>query len=145
MLFGDIMKWSLQQLNKFFTQDYEFEETFDFTQEIENISDILGISETKVKGRIKVVEFNTFTFLLNIKCRLILEDARTLEPIDFDLNLDVVETYSVDDTGDDEIRIIETNTVDIRPVVWENILLEKPIRIVKEESPSELDKEEVKE
>lgn len=145
MLFGDIMKWSLQQLNKFYNQNYSFEDSFDFTEEIENISDILGISEVKVIGKIHVLELNTFSFDLNIKCKLILEDARTLDPVDFDIDLDVTETYSVEGKGDDDIRVIETNTVELRPAVWENILLEKPIRIVKEESPSELDKEEVKE
>ena len=44
------MKWSLQQLNKFINQDYSFDATFDFTEEIKNIDDILGISETKVHG-----------------------------------------------------------------------------------------------
>jgi uncharacterized protein len=145
MLFGDIMKWSLQQLNKFYNKDYSFEAGYDFTEEIQNISDILGISEFKVEGHIQVLEYNTFAFDLNIKGTLILEDARTLDPVDYEIDLDVVEIFSVDDNGDEDIRIIDTNTVDLRPVIWENILLEKPIRIVKEESPSELEKEEVKE
>lgn len=145
MLFGDIMKWSLQQLNKFINQDYSFEETFDFREEVKNIDDILSISEIKVTGEIHVLEFNTFEFDLHIQGILVLEDARTLEPVDFELDLDIVEYFAVEDNGDDDIRIIESNTVDLRPVVWENILLEKPIRIVKDESPSELDKEEVKE
>ena len=44
----------------------------------------------------------------------------------------MVETYSVEDYGDDDAIIIETNTVDLRPVIWEHILLQKPIRFVKE-------------
>jgi len=145
MLFGDIMKWSLQQLNKFYDSDFSFEESFDFTEEIKNISDILGISEIKVKGRLKVLDFNAFSFDLKIVGTMILEDSRTLDPIDYDIKLEVNETFGIEDDGNDVIRLIEANTVDLRPVVWENILLEKPIRIVKEESPSELDKEEVKE
>lgn len=144
MLFGDVMKWSLQQLNKFRYQEYSFDANFDFTEEIKPIDDILGISEVKVHGVLNVLEINTFEFNLQINCTLILEDARTLDPVDYVIELDVNETFSVDDNGNDEIRIIETNTVDLRPIIWENILLEKPIRIVKEESPSELDKEEVK-
>lgn len=145
MLFGDIMKWSLQQLNKFYSQDYSFEETFDFQEEVKNIDDILGISEIKVTGVIHVLEFDTFEFDLHIQGTLILEDARTLDPVDFELDMDVVEYFAVEDNGNDDIRIIETNTIDLKPIIWENVLLEKPIRIVKDDSPSELDKEEVKE
>ena len=145
MLFGDIMKWSLQQLNKFYNQDYSFEVTYDFCEEVKNIDDILGISEIKVTGEIRVLEFNTFEFDLHIQGSLILEDARTLDPVDFVLDLDVTEYFAVEDKSDDDIRIIDTNTIDLNPIIWENILLEKPIRIVKNESPSELDKEEVKE
>ncbi|HHX00888.1 MAG TPA: hypothetical protein GX740_06265 [Acholeplasmataceae bacterium] len=126
------MKWSLQQLNKFINQDYSFDATFDFTEEIKNIDDILGISETKVHGKLDVLDLGKFRFELNIKCTLILEDARTLDPVDFLIDLDVVETYSVEDYGDDDAIIIETNTVDLRPVIWEHILLQKPIRFVKE-------------
>lgn len=134
MLFGDFMKWSLQQLNKYKNQDFRFETTFDFTEEIKNIDDILGISETIVKGKLTVLDFDKFRFDLNIKCTLILEDARTLDPIDYLINLDVVETYTVEDNGDLDAIIIESNTVDLRPVVWEHILLHKPIRFVKEET-----------
>ena len=144
MLFGDIMKWSLQQLNKYYDKDFSFETSFDFTEEIKNISDILGISEIKVKGKLTVFEFDTFSFDLIIQGVMILEDARTLDPLDYEIDLEVVETYSVEDNGDYDIRLIEANTVDLRPAIWDNVLLEKPIRIVKEESPSELDKEEVK-
>ena len=132
------MKWSLQQLNKFLNQDYEFETSFDFTEEIENIDDILGISEVKVHGIIHVLSFDKFEFDLHIKCTLTLEDAVTLDPVDFNIDLEVIEVFSVEDNGDDDIILIETNTVDIRPVVWENIILSKPIRFVKDESPDEL-------
>lgn len=134
MLFGDFMKWSLQQLYKYKNQDFRFETTFDFTEEIKNIDDILGISETIVKGKLTVLDFDRFKFDLNIKCTLVLEDARTLDPIDYLIDLDVVETYSVEDNGDLDAIIIESNTVDLRPVVWEHILLHKPIRFVKEET-----------
>lgn len=145
MLFGDVMKWSLQQLNKYINQDYSFDTTFDFTEEIKNIDDILGISETKVHGELHVIDFNKFRFDLNIQCTLVLEDARTLDPVDYPIDIDVVETFSVEDSDDEDVVIIDSNTVDLRPVIWENVLLQKPIRVVKDESPSELEKEEVKE
>ena len=34
---------------------------------------------------------------------------------------------------DDEVNIIEKNTIDLENVVWENILVEKPMRYTKSE------------
>jgi uncharacterized metal-binding protein YceD (DUF177 family) len=49
------------------------------------------------------------------------------------LELDVVEIFDKENE-DDETRLIERNTIDLRGVVWERILLEKPMRVVKGET-----------
>ncbi|MGD9886854.1 MAG: YceD family protein, partial [Bacilli bacterium] len=59
---------------------------------------------------------------------------RTLEPVNYPIDLQVTEIFDTQ-MYDDDSRLIEKNTVDLRPVVWENVYLEKPIRIVKEEIP----------
>lgn len=130
------MKWSLQQLQKYNGKLIEFKSTYDFSEEIKNIADILGISIAEVEGVGQCLYLDKFQFKLKISCILILQDARTLDPVDFPVKLNVIETFDVDATGDDDTRLIEKNTIDLRPVVWENILLEKPIRCVKDESPN---------
>ncbi len=125
------MKWSLQQLNKLVNQDYEFEVSYDFSEEIKNISDILGITETKVKGSIHVIDFNKFRFNLHIKTTLILEDARTLDPVDFEVDLDTEEKFSKEEEQDEEVIVIEANTIELKPLIWEIVLIEKPIRYVR--------------
>jgi len=128
------MKWSLQQLNKYKNQEYTFSTTYDFTEEIKNIDDILGISPIQVDGKLTVLDYDRFQFDLKIKGKLILQDARTLDPVDFLIDLDVVEVYSVEDYGDEDVILIDSNTVDLRPLIWEHVLLQKPIRYVKEEN-----------
>ena len=132
------MKWSLQQLNKFYNQDYNFDVTYDFTEDIKNIDDIISISEVNVHGIIHVLDYDKFEFDLHIKCTMTLEDAITLDPVEFNLDLEVIEIFSVEDNGDDDIILIDTNTVELRPVIWENIIINKPIRFVSNESPDEL-------
>ena len=75
---------------------------------------------------------NRFEFHLSIKGELTLQDARTLEPIAYPISLNVVEVFDKVMDEDEDVRIIEKNTIDLYDVVWENILLEKPIRVVKE-------------
>lgn len=133
------MKWSLQQLHKYNGQPFEIETSYDFSEEIKNIDDILSIHEAKVMGTGINLYQDRFEFILHIECVLVLEDARTLDPVDFIVDLEVVEVFDIDGEEDEDVRIIDKNTIDLRPIVWENILLEKPIRYVKDESSDELE------
>ncbi|MDD3999840.1 MAG: hypothetical protein PHX62_02965 [Bacilli bacterium] len=128
------MKWSLQQLHKYNGESFTFSGTYNFEKEIENISDILGISNVEVEGVGQNLYDDDFKFDLKIRATLILEDARTLDPVDYPLNLEITEIYSPE-LRDDDTRLIEKNTIDLRPLVWEVVLLEKPIRFVIEKLP----------
>lgn len=127
------MKWSLQQLFKYNRQPFEFETTYDFHNDIKNIDDIIDIKETHVVGYGQNVYQDKYQFHLHITTVLILEDARTLEPVDYQLDIEVDEVFDTD-LSDEDTRVIEKNTIDLRPVVWENIILEKPIRFVKDDN-----------
>ncbi|HPN61388.1 MAG TPA: hypothetical protein PLO88_04575 [Bacilli bacterium] len=126
------MKWSLQQLHKYLGRPFTFETTYDFSQEIENLDDVIAISEIHVTGTGKHLFDDCFTFALHIVGNMTLEDARTLDPVIFPIDIHITETFNTQ-LFDDDSRLIEKNTVDLRPVVWEDIYLEKPMRVVKEE------------
>jgi uncharacterized metal-binding protein YceD (DUF177 family) len=44
-----------------------------------------------------------------------------------------VEIFDKVVADDEDVRLIEKNTIDLQDVVWESILLQKPIRVI---SPS---------
>ncbi len=128
-----MLKWSLAQLYKYNGKQFEVEGEYDFHDYIENIDDILDISIAKVKGYGKNVQNDCYIFSLHIECLLTLECARTLDPVPFPINLDVIERFDTDgDPDNDDVNIIEGTTIDLKNVVWENIYLEKPMRIFKE-------------
>ena len=124
------MKWSLQQLYRNGKNPFKFEEEYDFSKRVENIDDILEISKVKVYGVGQNVNDDRYMFNLHIECLLVLECARTLDPVDYPISLDVVEIYDTVDDG--EVNYIEKNTIDLEDAVWENIYLEKPMRVFKE-------------
>lgn len=126
------MKWSLQQLLKLSQQPYEFEETYDFIENINSIDDIISSTLFNVKGTVHHLYDDRYEFNLNIKGELTLQDARTLDPVAYPIDLNVIEVFDKVASDDEDVRIIEKNTIDLYDVVWENILLEKPIRVVKE-------------
>ena len=129
------MKWSLQQLHKYLGRPFTFQTTFDFTKEIENLDDILAISLVQVDGVGQNLYADRFKFDLHIVAVLTVEDARTLDPIEYPMDIKVTEIFDVELYADDT-RVIEKNTIDLHDIVWEDIYLEKPLRIVKEEIPN---------
>lgn len=127
-----MLKWSLAQLFRYNHKTFEFEDVLNFKDRIETIDDILDISEVKVSGNGRNIVDDRYIFNLNIECLLTLECARTLEPVEYPISLQVTEIYDTDDSTDEDIRIIEKNTIDLSDAIWEDIYLEKPMRVFKE-------------
>lgn len=123
------MKWALSQLYKLNGKPFTFETEYDFSEHIKDIDDIIDISITKVSGTGKNVIDDRYSFDLHISTVLTLEDAVTLENIDFIIDIEVTEEFDLIDDGD--CNLIEKNTIDLEPLVWEIVYLEKPIRITK--------------
>ncbi len=127
-----MLKWSLAQLFRYNHKTFEFEDVLDFKDRIETIDDILDISEVKVSGNGRNIVDDRYIFNLNIECLLTLECARTLEPVEYPISLQVTEIYDTVDSMDEDIRLIEKNTIDLSDAIWEDIYLEKPMRVFKE-------------
>lgn len=115
---------------KYNRKPFDFEDVFDFSDRIESIDDILDISEVKVRGTGKNLVDDRYVFEMHITCMLTLECARTLDPVPFPIDLNVVEEYDTEDDG--EARLIEKQTIDLTDAIWEDIYLEKPMRVFKE-------------
>lgn len=131
------MKWSLQQLYRYGKNTFSFSEDYDFSEKIKNIDDILDISIVHIEGTGRNINDNRYMFDINIKCNLVLECARTLEPVDFPIDLNVTEIYDTVDDG--EVNFVDKNTIDLEDVVWENIYLEKPMRVFKDGTTQYID------
>ncbi|MFA5543734.1 MAG: hypothetical protein WC008_02820 [Bacilli bacterium] len=123
------MKWALSQLYKLNGKPFVFETEFDFKDRITNIDDIIDIKVTKVSGTGKNIIDDRYSFDLHISTVLILEDAVTLDEIEFPIDIEVTEDFDVIDDG--ECNLIEKNTIDLEPIIWEIVYLEKPMRITK--------------
>lgn len=124
------MKWSLQQLYKYNRKSFTFETTYDFKDYIANIEDIIDIKEFHVSGVGHNVIDDRFHFELNVKGMLILECARTLVEVPFLIDVQTIEVFDKVIVGDEDVWLIEKNTIDLKDVVWETILLQKPIRVI---------------
>ena len=97
---------------------------------IEN-SDIKDISKIKVSGKI-IQSHDNFELQLNIKCTLILTCSISLKDVPYTIDISVNETIgeSNDSIDIEENNKIINNTIDLIPIIWQNIILEVPLKVI---------------
>ena len=86
--------------------------------------DIKDISPVKLNGYLYLNELDELSINLNVKCDLVLRSSITLEDVNYPLNIDITE-LDFDDENNKKI----TNSIDLLPIIWQNILIEIPIRV----------------
>jgi len=126
------MKWSLQQLQKINSFPYSFDTKFDFHKNILGSETIYDIDETHVYGKIFRIDENTYQFDFHIQVKLIMACSLTLEDVDYVIDQDFSEVHST--IKNDDYFPIEKNTIDLEEMVWGNIVLSLPIRIVRSDA-----------
>ena len=83
---------------------------------------ILNIDEINIKGKI-TENLDEYLLKLNINGKMVLPCNLTLEPVDYPFNIEIEENLN-------EITKNSKKTIDILPIIWENILMEIPMKIV---------------
>lgn len=122
------MKIDITELLKGTTINKNFEGSVEFLESDLEKTEIKEIKDVYVKGMITKVEDNVYTINFSMNGIMVLTDAVTLE--------DFEKSFKIEDENDYEIGSylkIEENLLDIYDVLWENVVLEVPLRVVKEE------------
>ena len=110
----------------------EFDENINFDLEDLKRTSIKDLSNVKVKGNITKISEDSIDLKMEIKTTMTLEDSVTLEDISYPVNIQYNKIIDSNAMDDEYCKILQ-NRLDILPIVWENIVLEVPLRVVKEE------------
>lgn len=120
------MKIDLFKLNNF--NKLEIDQDVTFPSEYFGSMDIRNIINCHITGELSINFDDDLVADLNIKGTFILPCAVTLEDVNYDF-----ETNIDDILGKfDDFYNKNKNSLDILPIIWENIVSEVPIRVVKE-------------
>lgn len=128
------MKWSVAQLKKLTVNPYQFSTEFVFSEEAKLIEDILNIDIALVKGTITRVDDEIFKIDYQLEVSLTLSCALTLEPVEYPMNIEQSDLIGHADEENDDVIEITNNTIDLRNIIWDNILVNIPIRVVREDA-----------
>lgn len=111
-----------------------FEGTVTFKEEDVNKIAVRSIENCTVKGTVTKMEDDVYSLNYTLHGTMILSDALTLEELPY--------KFKISDENDYEIGNylkISENLLDIYEVLWENVVLEVPLRVVKDETHKELE------
>lgn len=125
------MKWTIYQLHQIAKKSFEFDETVELNELTKLNSDIRRISPVRVKGRAEI-ESKQVLFDFTISGEMVLPCSRTLVDVPYPFTIATKELFRFhksDDIEDEDVHFAEDDTVDLTPIIKEEILLEIPMQV----------------
>ena len=120
----------LTKLNSGIEEYTTIDLSYSFSKEELKDSEILELNDVKIYGTISKNSLNDYYLDLEISGIMVLPCAVTLKPVNHDFNIKVSDNLNeLLSEIDKNIKKVE-NLLDIFPIVWENILMEVPMRVV---------------
>lgn len=119
------MQIDLTKLNKPLEIDKEIEINLSEYQN-HDIKDLKGLH---VLGTVYFTSSDLLKVDLTLTGEMLLQDSVTLEDIIYPLNIKIEEEYDINEPYFKEYYEKEQNILDIMAILWENIVLEVPMRL----------------
>lgn len=119
-------------LNKLNVSDILLDESIIIDSELYKNSAIKNLKPVKISGKIFYNISDEIELDLDVEGVMVLEDSITLDPIDYPYSFHINEIISSENEEIKEYYQNSKNTLDIMPILWQNIVLEVPISITKE-------------
>ena len=110
------------------------EEVLNFPVENLNSTSIKELKEVVFKGSITKLYDDNFEITGTITGIMVLPDDITLEPVDYSFKSEIEEKFSEFETNEEKSLQIIKNRLDITEFLWQNILVEIPLKIKNEKN-----------
>ena len=94
---------------------------------------ILDLKNLHVTGDISLNSVSMLAVNLTVTGIMVIPDSVTTEPVDYPFTSKIEEEYDINDENFLEYYQKEQNILDIMKILWENIVLEVPMRFTKTE------------
>ena len=118
----------LLELNKIPDCGIKIEEFVEIPEKLYASTEVLDIKKLHIAGNVSYDYENNLCFDFEVEGTFILTDALTLDPIEYPFACEIEEKIeNLSDTCG-EFYEKTKNTLDISEILWENIVLEIPIR-----------------
>jgi len=121
---ANLKELDLSRLHSNVEEVIEIEEEVNIDPEIIENSDILELKDVKIVGKIEKNLEEEIQISGKVEGTMILEDSISLEKVDYPFS------FEIDQNLDENVKKDE-NTLDLIELLWENIVLEIPLKFTK--------------
>ena len=127
------MDIDLTRLKNDIEEYIDVNEEIKFDKEYFKNTELIDLKNTKVNGTITRNSVDEIILDLNLSGTMILPCAITLKPVDY--NFDCTISGNIEELYEEIEKNSKKseNSIDILPIIWENILMEMPIRVVSDD------------
>lgn len=127
---GDFMNINLMELHSGIKTEILVDDTVVIDKEYYENSDIKNLKDISVKGRIYKDYDNIINYEFFVEGAMILEDSISLEEVDYPFSIEI---EGILEENSKKLQ----NTLDLIEILWENIVLEVPLKFSKVEDLSQ--------
>ena len=113
--------------------EFEYNDTITLDEELYKDTDIRSLSSIDVSINIHRVTDSSYSMFMSLKGTMVLPCSVTLKDVNYPFDIKTEVKLSNDDEFDEEYVKIIQNNIDIIPIIWQNIVLEIPLRVVSED------------
>ena len=124
------MEYNLLRLRNNLDKYIPIDLTYTFSEEQIKGTDLLELKDVKIIGEIYKDSLDDICLNVNVEGVFKLPCAITLKEVDYPFNVKIEGTTSELMGENEEFVKKDENTLDIFPIIWENILMEIPMRVV---------------
>lgn len=131
---GDEVKIDITSLHNHGVDEIQIDEALSFTEEQIKKTDLIDLKDVYCNGFITEVNQNDFYLDATLTGVMVLPCAVTLKPVNYEFSIPIEGNITSMLEEIDENYEKSENTIDLFPIIWENILMEIPLRVVSEEA-----------
>ncbi len=128
------MKYDLARLQNGIEKEILIQKTYSFTKEELKGTEILSLDNLKIEGIVKKDSLGELTLFLTLDGTMVLPCAITLKPVDYPFHIEIDGNIQELEEEMEEKMKKDENTLDIFPIIWENILMEIPMRVTSKDA-----------
>lgn len=127
------MLLDLTRLQSRISDELEYHNSIILDEMLYKDTDIRRLSPIDVEITIVRSSDSSYNMNLRIKGTMVLPCSLTLKDVNYPFDIKTEVKVSNDDENYDEYVKINQNNIDIIPIIWQNILLEIPLRVESED------------
>ena len=116
------------------TNEFLYKNTIVLDEALYKNTDIRKLSPVEVSADIKRITDTSYKMSLEIKGEMTLPCSITLNDVIYQFDIKTEVKLSNEDEEDEEYVKIIQNNIDIISIIWQNIVLEIPLRVVSEDA-----------